>query len=253
MHTPLAAVYLELGLPEPGDVWARETLRLWRKVALVGRPLPAAAPDPGVRARAEAKAAVAAALSRRAAGKWRSYVESRADTGMAFYDGAPAPGAAGGFRTRVPPAGSSHTGRRMLLAHRLHGHYLQSCVGGLRGVGRPMAERACPRCQDGWCGMGPAPVEDEAHFWAECPLLRTARTRMMGELEGAYPGSGGRFAALPRLEKGRALAFGVPDGTWTPGVPRAVWARGARAVVRFGVETAVLCPVLGQAMWRMER
>ena len=26
-----------------------------------------------------------------------------------------------------------------------------------------------------------------------------------------------------------------------------------RAVVRFGVETAVLCPVLGQAMWRMER
>ena len=132
MHTPLAAVYLELGLPEPGDVWARETLRLWRKVAslergrlpreaweharaqgkgnsfvaraeaahaaLMGRPLPAAAPDPGARARAEAKAAVAAALSRRAAGKWRSYVESRADTGMAFYDGAPAPGAAGGFR-----------------------------------------------------------------------------------------------------------------------------------------------------------
>ena len=75
-----------------------------------------------------------------------------------------------------------------------------------------------------------------------------------GELESAYPGFGGRFAALPRLEKGRALAFGVPDGTWTPGVPRAVWARGgARAVVRFGVETAVLCPVLGQAMWRMER
>ena len=101
--------------------------------------------------------------------------------------------------------------------------------------------------------MGPAPVEDEAHFWAECPLLRTARTRVMGELEGAYPGFGDRFAALPRLEKGRALAFGVPDGTWTPGVPRAVWARGARAVVRFGVETAVLCPVLGQAMWRMER
>ena len=48
---------------------------------------------------------------------------------------------------------------------------------------------------------------------------------MMGELEGAYPGFGDRFAALPRLEKGRALAFGVPDGTWTPGVPRAVWAR----------------------------
>ena len=76
---------------------------------------------------------------------------------------------------------------------------------------------------------------------------------MMGELESASPGFGDRFAALPRLEKGRALAFGVPDGTWAPGVPRAVWARGARAVVRFGVETAVLCPVLGQAMWRMER
>ena len=29
------------------------------------------------------------------------------------------------------------------------------------------------------------------------------------------------------------------------------WARGA--VVRFGVEIAVLCPMLGQAMWRMER
>ena len=77
--------------------------------------------------------------------------------------------------------------------------------------------------------MGPAPVEDEAHFWAECPLLRTARTRMMGELEGAYPGFGDRFAALPRLEKGRALAFGVPDGTWTPGrgIARGVGARCA--------------------------
>ena len=43
------------------------------------------------------------------------------------------------------------------------------------------------------------------------------------------------------------------DGTWLPGAPRVTWARGVRAVVRFGVETAVLCPVLGQATWRMER
>ena len=287
MHTPLAAVYLELGLPEPGEVWARETLRLWRKVAalergrlpreaweyareqgkrnsfvaraeaahalLMGGPLPAATPVPGARACGEAKVAVAAALKRRAAEKWKAHVEMRADTGMAFYDGAPAPGAAGGFRARVPPAGCSHTGRRMLVAHRLHGHYLQSCAGGLRGVARPVAERVCPRCQDGWCGMGSAPVEDEAHFWAECPALRPARQRMLEELDCVYPGFERRFAALPRLEKGRALAFGVPDGTWLPGASRVTWARGVRAVVRFGMETAVLCPVLGQAMWRMER
>ena len=43
------------------------------------------------------------------------------------------------------------------------------------------------------------------------------------------------------------------DGTWAPGVRRAVWARGVRAVVQFGVESSVLCPVLGQAMWRMGR
>ena len=141
----------------------------------------------------------------------------------------------------------------MLVAHRLHGHYLQSCVGRLRGAERPVAERACPRCQDGWCGMGPAPVEDEAHFWAECPALRPARQRVLEELDCAYPGFGRRFAALPRLEKGRALAFGVPDGTWLPGASRVTWARGVRAVVRFGMETAVLCPVLGQAMWRMGR
>ena len=76
---------------------------------------------------------------------------------------------------------------------------------------------------------------------------------MLGELEGAYPGFGRWYAQLPRLEKGRALAFGVLDGTWPPGVSRGVWARGVRAVVRYGVEAAVLCPVLGQAMWRMGR
>ena len=58
-----------------------------------------------------------------------------------------------------------------------------------------------------------------------------------------YPGFERRFAALPRLEKGRALAFGVPDGTWLPGASRVTWARGVRAVVRYGMETAVLCPV----------
>ena len=55
---------------------------------------------------------------------------------------------------------------------------------------------------------------------------------MLGELEGAYPGFGRRYAQLPRLEKGRALAFGVPDGTWALGASRGVWARGVRAVVR---------------------
>ena len=66
-------------------------------------------------------------------------------------------------------------------------------------------------------------------------------------------GFGQRYAALPRLDKGRALAFGVPDDTWAPGAGRAVWARGVRAVVQFGVESSVMCPVLGQAMWRMGR
>ena len=51
----------------------------------------------------------------------------------------------------------------------------------------------------------------------------------------------------------RWFLFEVPDGTWAPGVRRAVWARGVRAVVQFGVEASVLCPVLGQAMWRMGR
>ena len=76
---------------------------------------------------------------------------------------------------------------------------------------------------------------------------------MLGELEGAYPGFVRQYEAMPRLEKGRALAFGVPDGTWAPGARRGVWARGVRAVVRYGVKAAVLCPVLGQAMWRMGR
>ena len=96
-------------------------------------------------------------------------------------------------------------------------------------------------------------MEDEAHYWAECPSLLPARRRMLAELEGAYPGFGRRYAALSRLDKGRALVFAVPDGTWAPGVRRAVWARGVRAVVQFGVESSVLCPVLGQAMWRMGR
>ena len=141
----------------------------------------------------------------------------------------------------------------MLVAQRLGGHYLQSCVGAWRGAERALHLRACPRCQVGWPGMGAPPVEDEAHYWAECPSLLPARRRMLAELEGAYPGFGQRYAALPRFDKGRALAFGVPDGTWAPGAGRAVWARGVRAVVQFGVESSVLCPVLGQAMWRMGR
>ena len=50
-----------------------------------------------------------------------------------------------------------------------------------------------------------------------------------------------------------AASESLRDGTWAPGVRRAVWARGVRAVVQFGVESSVLCPVLGQAMWRMGR
>ena len=104
-----------------------------------------------------------------------------------------------------------------------------------------------------WGGQGPAPVEDEAHYWAECPSLRPARERMLSELDGAYPGFRQRWAPLSRLDRARALAFGVPDGTWAPGASRAVWARGVRAVVQFGVDSALLCPVLGQAMWRLGR
>ena len=222
-------------------------------VALLGRALPAGGPVAGQLARDAEKKAVAAALRRQGAARWERHVEERAETGMAFYSGAPAPGARGGFRARLPPVGCSHTGRRMLVAHRLHGHYLQSCVGGLRGNGRPLPLRACPRCEPDWGGLRPPPVEDEVHYWAECPSLRPARLRMLEELDGAYPGFVRRYEALPRLEKGRALAFGVPDGTWAPGACRATWARGVRAVVQFGVEAALLCPVLGQAMWRMGR
>ena len=185
--------------------------------------------------------------------RWTRHVAERERTGMAFYCGASAPGAVGGLRTRVPPAGCDLTGRRMLVAQRLGGHYLQSCVGAWRGAERALHLRSCPRCLQDWPGLGLPPVEDEAHYWAECPSLLPARRRMLAELEGAYPGFGRRYAALPRLDKGRALVFAVPDGTWAPGVRRAVWARGVRAVVQFGVESPVLCPVLGQAMWRMGR
>ena len=68
-------------------------------------------------------------LRRRALDRWTRYVAERERTGMAFYCGASAPGAVGGLRTRVPPAGCDLTGRRMLVAQRLGGHYLQSCVG----------------------------------------------------------------------------------------------------------------------------
>ena len=74
---------------------------------------------------------------------------------------------------------------------------------------------------------------------------------MLGGLEAAYPGFGARFAALSRGRKAAALAFAVPDGTWERGAPRAVWAAGVRAVVRFGWDAALLCPQLGRAMWRM--
>ena len=221
--------------------------------ALLGRPLPAAGPAGGSAAREADKKVVAGELRRRALDRWTRHVAERERTGMAFYCGASAPGAVGGLRTRVPPAGCDLTGRRMLVAQRLGGHYLQSCVGAWRGAERALRLRSCPRCLQDWPGLGPPPVEDEAHYWAECPSLLPARQRMLAELEGAYPGFGRRYAALPRLDKGRALVFAVPDGTWAPGVRRGVWARGVRAVVRYGVEAAVLCPVLGQAMWRMGR
>ena len=286
-HTPLAAVYLELGLPEPGGVWAREVLRLWRKVALLprgrlpreaweharsqgtanafvarvraahsmllGREVPASGPAAGLTARDAEKKAIVAALRRIAKERWTAHVRDKEAEGAGFYSGAPVPGASGGFRAHVPPRGCDHTGRRMLVAHRLHGHYLQACVGGLHGLWRPMEQRACPRCALEWGGQGPAPVEDEAHYWAECPSLRPARERMLSELGGAYPGFRQRWAPLSRLDRARALAFGVPDGTWAPGASRAVWARGVRAVVQFGVDSALLCPVLGQAMWRLGR
>ena len=49
----------------------------------------------------------------------------------------------------------------------------------------------------------------------------------------------------PRVASARSPA--------APGASRAVWARGVRAVVQFGVDAALLCPVLGQAMWRLGR
>ena len=94
----------------------------------------------------------------------------------------------------------------------------------------------------------------DLHYWAECPSLRPARERMLSELDGAYPGFRQRWAPQSRLDRARALAFGVPDdGTWAPGASRVGWARGVRAVVQFGVDSALLCPVLGQAMWRLGR
>ena len=90
--------------------------------------------------------------------------------------------------------------------------------------------------------------------------MGAARRGTGGDGDGVLQRSSGargqelrQYEALPRLEKGRALAFGVPDGTWALGACRATWARGARAVVQFGVDAALLCPVLGQAMWRMGR
>ena len=64
-------------------------------------------------------------------------------------------------------------------------------------------------------------MEDEAHFWAECPALRPARQRMLEELDCVYPGFERRFAALPRLEKG--ARWHVAAG----GVARDVGARRA--------------------------
>ena len=176
--------------------------------ALLGRPLPEAGPAGGVAARVAEKAVVARELRRRASDRWERYVAEREQTGMALYCGASAPGAVGGLRARVPPAGCDLTGRRMLVAQRLGGHYLQSCVGAWRGAERALQSRSCPRCQRDWPGMGLPPVEDEAHYWAECPSLLPARRRMLAELEGAYPGFGRRYAALSRLDKGRALMFG---------------------------------------------
>ena len=177
--------------------------------ALLGRPLPAAGPAGGSAAREADKKVVAGELRRRALDRWTRHVAERERTGMAFYCGASAPGAVGGLRTRVPPAGCDLTGRRMLVAQRLGGHYLQSCVGAWRGAERALRLRSCPRCLLDWPGLGLPPVEDEAHYWAECPSLLPARQRMLAELEGAYPGFGRRYAALPRLDKGRALVFAV--------------------------------------------
>ena len=119
----------------------------------------------------------------------------------------------------------------------------------------PLEQRLCPRCAADcgadWGAPAAVPVEDEAHYWAECPALAPARRVMLGGLEAAYPGFGARFAALSRGRKAAALAFAVPDGTWERGAPRAVWAAGVRAVVRFGWDAALLCPQLERAMWRM--
>ena len=61
----------------------------------------------------------------------------------------------------------------------------------------------------------------------------------------------GTFDAEPRNFS--MNASNRPGVTTAPGACRVTWARGARAVVQFGVDAALLCPVLGQAMWRMGR
>ena len=279
-HTPLVGLYPELGMPEPGDVWAASVLRLWRRVALMPRGrLPREAWEhawrkgkgnsfvdrleaahaalrggavprsgqPGGTAE-EARVAVRVAQRRRAEASWRTYVAEH--SAAWWYAGVPVPGAAGGYRSRVPPGGCPGTGRRALVAHRLRGHFL--------GSGPMASADACPRCmqlygEEAGEGAFMAPLEDEAHYWGgECPVLLPAHNAMVGALERAYPGFEGRFQAMPRGEKATALAFTVPDGRWGGGGDGA-WAAGVRAVVQYGMDAAALCPSLGRAMWLMDR
>ena len=70
--------------------------------------------------------------------------------------------------------------------------------------------------------MGPAPVEDEAHYWAECPALRPARQRM--RVPGLWASVRGAAAVG---EGARACFWGTRWHVAAGGAARGVGARCA--------------------------
>ena len=208
----------------------------------------------------EWKAAVSTGLRRRAVADWTAYADDHAWDGAGWYAGVPVPGE-GAFR-REPTAGANEMAVRAMTGLRLHGHFLQSRLGALRGAGRVLTgERRCPLCAAGCesAGQGPGmgPVEDEPHFLALCPGLAEARAGMLAELEGAFPGFRGRYDGLSAAKQAEALLFTVPDGRW-PSVGGAAerarrTARGVRAVAAFVLDAAAVHPVVGRALWTAGR
>ena len=151
---------------------------------------------------------------------------------------------------------------RAMAGLRLHGHYLQSRLGALRGEGRVLTgERRCPLCMAGYpeAGRGPgaAPVEDEPHFVALCPGLSAERAAMLAELEAIYPGFRAKYDGMAVAERAAAVLFTVPDGRWPSvgaGAERARRAaQGVRAVAGFVLGAAAVHPVVGRSLWAAGR